>query len=95
MKKADIVDIIAEGTGLTKVEIRAVVDGLLATIKFALKNGERVELRGFGNFRPILRKARIARNPITNEPVDVPEHFTATFRPSKDLKEFLNKNNKV
>ena len=90
MKKADIVDVIAEGTGLTKVETQAVVDGLLATVKFALKNGERVELRGFGNFKTVLRKARTARNPLTNEPVDVPEHYTAVFRPSKELREFLN-----
>jgi len=61
MKKADIVNIIAEGTGLTKVETQAVVEGFLATVSYALKNGERVELRGFGNFKPTLRKARKAR----------------------------------
>ena len=90
MTKSDIVDIIAEGTGLTKLETQAVIDGFIATITYSLKKKERVELRGFGNFRPALRKARIARNPRTNEPVNVPEHYTVTFRPSKDLKKFVN-----
>ena len=91
MKKADIVRIIAEGTGLTQVETQAVVDGFIATITYALKNGERIELRGFGNFKTVKRSTRIARNPKTNEPVTVPEHMTAVFRPSRDLKAFLNK----
>ncbi len=91
MKKADIVRIIAEGTGLTQVETQAVVDGFIATVSYALKNGERIELRGFGNFKAVKRNARMARNPKTNEPVEVPEHMTAVFRPSRDLKDFLNK----
>jgi nucleoid DNA-binding protein len=91
MTKADIVDIISEGTGLTKIETQAVVDGFMATVQYALNKGERVDLRGFGSFRPVKRKARIARNPKTNDPVNVPEHNTVIFKPSKDLKAFLNK----
>ncbi len=94
MKKSDIVDIIAEGTGLTKLETQAVIDGFLATTSFGLKNGERIELRGFGNFKVVKRKARIARNPKTNEPVQVPERLSVVFRPSKDLKEYINKDGK-
>ncbi len=91
MTKADIVDIIAEGTGLTKIETQAVIDGFLATMRYSLAKEERIELRGFGNFKKVLRKERVARNPRTKEPVTVPEHFTVVFRPSKDLKEFVNK----
>ncbi len=50
MTKADVVDHIAEATGLTKVETEAVIDGFVATIISALKAGERVEFRGFGSF---------------------------------------------
>ncbi len=91
MTKADLVDIIAEGTGLTKLETQAVIDGMLATISYALKEGQRVDLRGFGNFKIVKRNARTARNPSTNEPVYVPEHLAPIFKPSKDLKEFINK----
>lgn len=94
MRKSDIVDIIAEGTGLTKLETQAVIDGFLATASFGLKSGERIQLRGFGNFKVVKRKARLARNPKTNEPVQVPERLSVVFRPSKDLKEYINKNGK-
>jgi nucleoid DNA-binding protein len=94
MTKSDIIDIIAEGTGLTKVETQAVIDGFLATVSYALRKGERVELRGFGNFRTVQRKARIARNPVTKEPIEVPEHTAAVFRTSKDLKKYINEDDK-
>jgi len=91
MTKADIVDVIAQGTGLTKLETQAVIDGFLATVSYALKKGERVELRGFGNFRVVKRKARTARNPVTKEPVQVPERLAAVFRASKELNKYINK----
>ncbi|MBN1560958.1 integration host factor subunit beta [candidate division KSB1 bacterium] len=95
MTKADLVDVISQGTGLTKVETQAVVDGFLATISYALQHGERVDLRGFGNFKIVRRRARTARNPSTNEAVHVPEHNAAIFKPSKDLKEFINRADKA
>lgn len=91
MTKAEIVDIVSQGTGLTKVETQAVIDGMLATIRWALQEGNRVDLRGFGNFKIVDRKARVARNPSTNEPVHVPEHKAAIFKASKELKDFINK----
>ena len=91
MTKADLVDVISQGTGLTKVETQAVIDGFLATISYALQQGERVDLRGFGNFKVVKRQPRTARNPSTNQPVHIPARHAAVFKPSKDLKEFINK----
>ncbi|HMD13745.1 MAG TPA: HU family DNA-binding protein, partial [Bacteroidota bacterium] len=48
LTKADIVDHIASGTGLTKVETEAVVDGFIQTVIEALKEGKNIEIRGFG-----------------------------------------------
>jgi len=90
MTKAKIVDVVAQGTGLTKVETQTVIDGFLSAVSDALKNKERVDLRGFGNFKAVKRKARQARNPATNEPVFVAEHYAAVFKASKDLKKFIN-----
>ena len=50
MTKSDIIKEVAEGTGLTKVEIEAVLDGVIHSISESLKRGERVDLRGFGSF---------------------------------------------
>ena len=86
MTKADIVDIISSSTGLTKVETEAVVKGFMDTVIDAMKQGESIELRGFGSFKVVKRAQRVARNPKTNEEVIVPEQYVPTLKISKDFK---------
>ena len=88
--KADIVDRIAEGTGLTKLETEAVVDGFVITVMEALEAGDSVELRGFGSFRVRERAPRVARNPQTDEPIDVPRQFVPAFKPSQEFRRVVN-----
>lgn len=90
MTKADIVDRIAEGTGLTKLETEAVVDGFVITVMEALEAGGSVELRGFGSFRVRERAARMARNPQTDEPIEVPRQFVPSFKPSRQFRDVVN-----
>ena len=90
MTKADIVDHIASGTGLTKVETEAVVDGFIQTVIEALKEGKNIEIRGFGSFKTKKRRARMARNPRTGAQVQVDEHFVPFFKVSKDLRSVVN-----
>jgi DNA-binding protein HU-beta len=90
LTKADIVDHIASGTGLTKVETEAVVDGFIQTVSEALKEGKNIEIRGFGSFKTKKRKGRVARNPRTGEQVMVDEHFVPIFKVSKELKGMVN-----
>lgn len=85
MTKADIIDRIAVGTGLTKIETEAIVNGFVTTLTDALKRGDSVEIRGFGSFRIQFRKARKARNPQTNEEVRVGPRYVPLFRPSREL----------
>ena len=63
MTKADIVDKVAAGTGLTKLETEAIVEGFLKTVIEALKEGKGIEIRGFGSYRVKKKNARQARNP--------------------------------
>ena len=95
MTKADIVDHIASGTGLTKVETEAVVDGFIQTIIEALKEGKNIEIRGFGSFKTKKRKGRMARNPRTGEAVKVDEHYVPFFKVSKELRTVVNHNLKL
>jgi len=90
LTKSDMVDIISEATGLTKVETEAVVSGFLEKVKDALKQGERIELRGFGSFSVKKRKPKKARNPGTGETVYLPERYVPVFKASKLLKEDIN-----
>lgn len=95
MTKADIIDRIATGTGLTKIETEAVVNGFITTLIEAMKEGEGVELRGFGSFRVQLRKARKARNPQTNEEVRIGPRYVPVFRPAKDLRRMVDQSVKA
>lgn len=92
LTKADIVDVIANATGLTKVETEAVVDGFISTVINALKEGRNIEIRGFGSFKVKKRKGRVARNPRTGEQVMVDEHWVPLFKVSKDLKHLVDAN---
>lgn len=92
MTKADIVDVIASATGLTKVETEAVVDGFISTVINSLKDGKNIEIRGFGSFKVKKRRGRMARNPRTGEQVRVEEHYVPLFKVSKELKALVNEN---
>ena len=92
MTKADIVDVIAGATGLTKVETEAVVDGFISTVIDSMKSGKNIEIRGFGSFKVKKRKGRMARNPRTGEQVMVDEHYVPVFKVSKDLKHVVDVN---
>lgn len=85
MTKADLVEQVAEaiGPGITKKDCALVVDGFLNAVKLAMINGENIEIRGFGTFKVRRRKSRMARNPRTGEPVEVPARAVPVFKPSK------------
>ena len=73
-----------------KKDLDKVVSVVLNEIKQALKRGDRVELRGFGMFSTNLQKARISRNPKTQEKVNTPEKKTIHFKMSKEMFKKLN-----
>ena len=89
MTKADLVEQIADATGLTKKDTAVVVDGFLEAVKQAMAQEKNIEIRGFGSFKVKRRKARKARNPRTGDPVQVPSRHVPTFKPSKELKELI------
>ena len=91
MTKADIIREVSEMTGLTKVEIEAVFEGIIISICNSLKKGERIDIRGFGSFLVKQRAAREARNPATSEIVNLKERHIPAFKVSKILKEEVNK----
>jgi nucleoid DNA-binding protein len=90
MTKQDIVDTVAEATGLTKVETEAVMNGVMATIIDSLGRNERVELRGFGTFGVKHRMPKKARNPGTGEAIYLPESHVPTFKPAKHMRLHVN-----
>ena len=85
MTKADLVEQVAEaiGPGITKKDCALVVDGFLNAVKRAMVEGDNIEIRGFGTFKVRRRKSRMARNPRTGDPVEVPARAMPVFKPSK------------
>ena len=91
MTKLDIINKVSKGTGLSKIETEAVFNGIILSIETALMSGARVDIRGFGNFILKKRNARVARNPLTQEEVDLPERYVPSFKVSKNLINNINK----
>ncbi len=92
MTRSALVEKVAERVdGLTLKQTEIVVETVFESIKESLKKGEKIEIRGFGNFRLKERQPRKARNPKTGESVDVPQKKAIRFKAGKALKEALNK----
>ena len=87
MNRAGLTERVAGRVHLTRRQARSVVDNLVACIVEALRDGDKVELRGFGSFRTRRRNARRGRNPRTGGAVQVPPKKVPFFRPGKELRE--------
>ena len=92
MTKADIVNQIAEATGLTKTDTAAVVEGFLASVTSAMQQGEHIEIRGFGTFKVVTRASRTGRNHKTGDVVKIPQRPVPVFKPSRELRANVESN---
>jgi DNA-binding protein HU-beta len=90
MNKAELVNSLAETTGLTKTKTNEVIDSLVSIITETLKSGEKVTLVGFGTFTTTQREARKGRNPKTGETLDIPSKRVAKFRAGSELTKSVN-----
>jgi DNA-binding protein HU-beta len=90
MNKAELVDYVAESTGIFKKDARGIVDAVLIGIKNGLMWDGKVTLAGFGNFQTVSRAARKGRNPKTGVSVNIRAKKVPTFRPSEQLKDAVD-----
>lgn len=91
MTKAQFTAKLADKLKLKKAETGRIVDEFTEMVIGAMKKGDRVRFPGFGTFKISKRKARIARNPQTGEPVRVPARTVPRFTPAKELKEAVKR----
>jgi nucleoid DNA-binding protein len=91
VNKADLVDRIAEASGISKVQAASAIDTAVDAVTTALKKGERVTLVGFGTFAVSARKARAGRNPQTGAVIKIAARKVAKFTPGIELKKAVNK----
>ena len=91
MTKAELVEEVAQNSHLTKKDAEVIVQTVLDSIILSLKEGTKVELRGFGSFRLRQRSSRTGRNPKTGEKVKVLAKRIPYFKPGKELKDLINR----
>ena len=91
MTKSELIQKITnKNSFLYQKDVHKIIDTLFNSVTKALKDGDRVELRGFGTFTTKLRNARIGRNPKTGEPVAIPQKKMPFFKMGKSMKERIN-----
>ena len=86
MTKADIVRLVARGTGLTRTDTSAAIDSFTAAVIGALEAGEHIEIRGFGTLKVLDRAPRTGRNPRTGAEVRITSRRAPVFRASRELR---------
>ena len=89
MTKAELIDAVAEKTGLSKRDVNEAVEGLLQCIKSALQRGEKAQLIPFGSFEARERAQREGRNPKTGEKLTIPARRVPAFHAGKELRDAL------
>ncbi len=87
--KADLVDRIADLTGIPKTRVALCYDTLFELMGEALAEGDKVAVPTFGTFQVSERGARKGRNPATGETIEISASKTVRFKPSKNLKDLL------
>jgi len=92
LNKTQLIKKVAAVSGKTQKDTEEIIDAILEVITKTLVDGEKIKLTGFGQFEVKERKARIGRNPKTNEEIPIPATKKPVFTPGKLLKDAVVKN---
>ncbi|MDO4450815.1 MAG: HU family DNA-binding protein [Moraxella sp.] len=90
MNKQELIQAVADKSGLTQKDAKTALDATLAVVSDTLAQGDEVVLVGFGTFSVREQKARTGRNPQTGEKIQVPAKKVPSFKAGKGLKEAVN-----
>lgn len=94
MTKAEVVNEIAQKTGIEKIAIMTIVEELMNVVKDSLTDGENVYLRGVGSFIVRKRAEKTGRNISKNTTVIIPAHNIPAFKPAKSFMAEVKNNTK-
>jgi len=90
MNKSELIDSIAENSGLSKADSGRALDAVIASVSGALKDNDQVTIVGFGTFLVRQRAARVGRNPQTGAEIQIAAANVPAFKPGKALKDAVN-----
>jgi DNA-binding protein HU-beta len=89
MTRTQVIEALAERTGTEKKEAKQFLEALTALVEDEMRNGGEVPLKGLGKFKVQNRKARVGRNPLTGEAIQIPAKTVAKFTLAKSLKDLV------
>lgn len=89
MTKAELLGVMAENSGLSKKDCEAALNAFTTAVENALKDGDKIQLTGFGSFEVKTRSERTGRNPKTKEVITIPASKVPVFKTGKSLKEAI------
>ena len=95
MTKAEIINEIADKTGIDKADVQVSVEAFFTVVKNNMSKGENVYIRGFGSFVNKKRAKKIARNISKNTAIVIEEHYVPSFKPSKIFVEKIKNSTKI
>ncbi|PIB37159.1 integration host factor subunit beta [Reichenbachiella sp. 5M10] len=95
MTKADVINEIAEKTGIDRLDVQASVEAFFSVVKSSMAEGENIYVRGFGSFINKKRAKKIARNISKNTAMVIDEHYIPSFKPSKVFVEKIKTSSKI
>jgi DNA-binding protein HU-beta len=90
VNKSELIDAVAAGADISKAAAGRALDAMIEAVTSALKNGEQVNLVGFGTFVVRERAARSGRNPRTGETINIKAAKNPSFKAGKALKDAVN-----
>jgi DNA-binding protein HU-beta len=94
MTKAELIESVASKVDLPRATAERAVNTMFDEVTAALRQGDKVNISGFGTFSVSIRKARTGRNPKTGESIEIAASRAAKFKPGKTLKDEINEGGK-
>ncbi len=95
MTKAEVINEIAQKTGIDKADVAHTVEAFFNVIKQSMSDGDNVYIRGFGSFVNKKRARKIARNISKNTAIIIDEHYIPSFKPAKVFVEQVKSSEKL
>jgi DNA-binding protein HU-beta len=90
MTRTEMIESLSTRTGMDKKEVKRFLECLTELVEDAMRNGGEVPLKGLGKFKVQHRKARVGRNPLTGDPIQIPAKTVGKFTIAKSLKDLVN-----
>jgi nucleoid DNA-binding protein len=89
MTRTELIDALAQRLGTEKRDAKAFLEGLTGLVEDVIRDGGEVPLKGLGKFKVQNRKARVGRNPLTGEEIQIPAKTVVKFTLAKSLKDLI------